>query len=673
MTWLSCLGNTHGFLKGQWLVMTVPQVPAVLLHRIEQELDAEERETMQYLCRDLVPDVPAAETRKLFVALNEREILTLSTLSELLYRLKRFDLLRKVLGTGRAAVEASLSQFPPLIPKYRVLMAEISKELDEEDLHSFMFLMMNDTSYGKTAKEKTFLTIITDLENLDLVSPSRLDFLEDCFLHMRRRDLVKRIQKFKQEEHPIGTSSVCANRLQASFPELSIADPPAVGNQGRLSNGECAFQAAKVNISIPETGGAEAQVLNKYRMRSKPLGVCLIIDCIGNDTSKCWEKLNSSLTAGVCNSRNLLTAQIGPEVVEVLYKPYLVESKEQSMETLPSPGAGGFYLLKGLSVNDPPRNHYPHTEESGSMREHAGSLHSFAASQDLKAGNVREPSLQQSAGQDQLKPAEESALYKMNRPRRGYCLIFNNVYFKGLRPRSGSQKDAMELESVFKWLGFEVKKYDDKTSDELLKLLKDWQSSEYWKDSDCLVCCILSHGESGKIYATDGCLISINKITSFFTAKQCALLAKKPKLFFIQACQGSKLHQPVYLEADNHETCSPGADAQTSGFIPTQQQMTSSIPEEADFLLGMATVDGYYSYRDVQRGTWFIQVLCEKLRELVPRREDILSILTAVNDDVSKLSDKNGLKKQMPQPAYTLRKKLIFPVPSNSPPVSKQL
>ncbi|XP_033025467.1 CASP8 and FADD-like apoptosis regulator [Lacerta agilis] len=295
MTSVSCLGNTHDFLKGQWLVMTVPQVPAALLHRIEQELDAEEREIMQYLCRDLVPDVPASETRKLFVALNEMEILTPSTLSEILYRLKRFDLLRKVLGTGRAAVEAHLSRYPPLIPKYRVLMAEISKELDKEDLRSFMFLMMNDTSHGKTTKEKTFLTIITDLENLDLVSPSRLDFLEDCFLHMCRRDLVKRIQKFKQEapEHPIGSSSVCASRLQASFPELSIADPPRVGNQGKLSNGECAFQAAKVNISIPETGGAQAQVLNKYRMRSKPLGVCLIIDCIGNDTSMLAEAFSA--------------------------------------------------------------------------------------------------------------------------------------------------------------------------------------------------------------------------------------------------------------------------------------------------------------------------------------------------------------------------------------------
>ncbi|XP_034993102.1 caspase-8 [Zootoca vivipara] len=317
----------------------------------------------------------------------------------------------------------------------------------------------------------------------------------------------------------------------------------------------------------------------------------------------------------------------------------------------------------------------PYTEESGSMREYAGSLHSFAASQDLKAGNVQEPSLQQPVGQDRLKPAaEESALYKMNGPHRGYCLIFNNVHFKEpFRPRNGSQKDAVELESVFKWLGFEVKKYDDKTSAELDKLLQDWQSSECWKDSDCLVCCILSHGESGKIYGTDGGLIPINTITSFFTAKRCPLLAKKPKLFFIQACQGQKVHQPVYLEADSHEPGSPGADAQTSGFIATQQQVTSSIPEEADFLLGMATVDGYFSFRDVQHGTWFIQALCKKLWELVPRREDILSILTAVNADVSKLSDKNGQKKQMPQPAYTLRKKVIFPVPRDPPPMSKQL
>lgn len=41
--------------------------------------------------------------------------------------------------------------------------------------------------------------------------------------------------------------------------------------------------------------------------------------------------------------------------------------------------------------------------------------------------------------------------------------------------------------------------------------------------------------------------------------------------------------------------------------------------------------------------------------------EDLLSILTIVNRDVSEKTDKN-FKTQMPQPSYTLRKKLYFPV-----------
>ncbi|XP_061463989.1 caspase-10-like [Rhineura floridana] len=305
-------------------------------------------------------------------------------------------------------------------------------------------------------------------------------------------------------------------------------------------------------------------------------------------------------------------------------------------------------------------------EELEHMGEHAGSVHSVAENQDVKAGNVQELSLQQPVGNDELKPTvEKSAVYKMDGPHRGYCLIFNNVNFTGdLKAREGSQKDALELERVFTWLGFDVKKYDDKESIEIEELLQNWQSCESWKDSDCLVCCILSHGKSGEIYATDGRLIPIRAITSYFTARQCPLLANKPKLFFIQACQGTKIQQPVYLEPDTQGPDSLAADAQTSGFV-SEQQMLSSIPEEADFLLGMATVDGYFSFRHVQHGTWFIQALCDMLRDLVPRGEDVLSILTAVNADVSNRSDSHGLKKQMPQPAYTLRKKLIFPVPSD--------
>lgn len=93
-----------------------------------------------------------------------------------------------------------------------------------------------------------------------------------------------------------------------------------------------------------------------------------------------------------------------------------------------------------------------------------------------------------------------------------------------------------------------------------------------------------------------------------------------------------------------------------------------SIPEEADFLLSMATVDGYVSFRHIEEGTWYIQALCSKLQLLVPRGEDILSILTQVNEDVARRVSPSGTKKQMPQPAYTFRRKFIFPIPTAPPP-----
>ncbi|XP_013920218.1 PREDICTED: caspase-10 [Thamnophis sirtalis] len=254
--------------------------------------------------------------------------------------------------------------------------------------------------------------------------------------------------------------------------------------------------------------------------------------------------------------------------------------------------------------------------------------------------------------------------YKMDGQCRGYCLIINNVNFEGsLKKRKGSDKDAMELQLVFTWLGFQVKKYDDKTSTEIKEILRFWQSFGNWKDSDCLVCCILSHGKSGEIFGTDERLIPIRTITSYFKANNCPLLAQKPKLFFIQACQGEKIQQPVYLQEDSDYAVSFEPDAQSSGYV-SSQQLTSTIPDEADFLLGMATVDGYLSFRHVHEGTWYIQALCSKLQLLVPRGEDILSILTAVNEEVSRRADAQCERKQMPQPAYTLRKKLIFPVPN---------
>ncbi|XP_074155180.1 caspase-10 isoform X3 [Sminthopsis crassicaudata] len=128
------------------------------------------------------------------------------------------------------------------------------------------------------------------------------------------------------------------------------------------------------------------------------------------------------------------------------------------------------------------------------------------------------------------------------------------------------------------------------------------------------------------------------------------------------ACQGKDAQEGVLLEAD-------ARSVNNSLSVPKNiPQMY--IPKEADFLLGMATVDGCFAVRHIEKGSWYIQALCHYLKHLVPREEDILSILTMVNNEVSQqAADKKGKIKQMPQPAFTLRKKVIFPVPSDKSPL----
>ncbi|NWH29760.1 CASPA protein, partial [Chloropsis hardwickii] len=258
-----------------------------------------------------------------------------------------------------------------------------------------------------------------------------------------------------------------------------------------------------------------------------------------------------------------------------------------------------------------------------------------------------------------ISPLITMTSYKMDGPHRGFCLIINNVNFKTSQ-RKGSCKDAEQLERVFTWLGLDVRTYTDLTSGAIINLMETWQHVQDHKDRNCFICCILSHGKSGAIRGTDDKLVSIRLLMSHFTAKQCPQLAAKPKLFFIQACQGDNIQRPVYVDTDGP---TPDLSCGQEGV-----SLSESIPEEADFLLGMATVDGCVSFRHIEEGTWYIQALCSKLQLLVPRGEDILSILTQVNEDVAKRDSPSGTKKQMPQPAYTLRRKLIFPIPMAPPP-----
>ncbi|XP_041896320.1 CASP8 and FADD-like apoptosis regulator [Corvus kubaryi] len=272
--------------------MTRCQVPAFLIHQIQEELDKEEEEMMVFLCRDLAPDLANADLKEILVALNEREKLTPVGLSELLYRVKRFDLLRRILNTEKATVEAHLARSLRLIPDYRVLMVEINENLEKDEVGSLGFLLRDYAPRMKMAKDKSFLALIIDLEKLNLVAPNQLDLIENCFRSIHRIDLIKKIQKYKHEASmsSVHSQPVYVNAHQASLPNLNLIDPPynsGIQNENteKLQNGSSLTLAEPVHLSIQESGSVPHKTCDDpYRMQSQPLGICLIIDCIGNDT-----------------------------------------------------------------------------------------------------------------------------------------------------------------------------------------------------------------------------------------------------------------------------------------------------------------------------------------------------------------------------------------------------
>ncbi|XP_043989171.1 caspase-8-like isoform X1 [Gambusia affinis] len=270
----------------------------------------------------------------------------------------------------------------------------------------------------------------------------------------------------------------------------------------------------------------------------------------------------------------------------------------------------------------------------------------------------------------EAKRLKKDEVYELKSEPVGLCLIINNENFYSLKQRRGTDKDAESLAEVFSWLGFKVLMCKDQTRDqmertlEVVASLRDEEKQlqllelgvQEWRvgclsapqqpvgHGDAFVCCILSHGSLGKVYGVDSQPLAIKEIKRHFVATKLPALTGKPKVFLIQACQHEKNVQQGVLLKDVEEDSAP------------------SIPEESDFLVAISTVEDYVSFRHPIDGSWFIQSVCKQLKLHCPSGEDFTSILHRVNHMVGQQEGSVcvGLKKQVPEVKFTLRKKLVL-------------
>jgi hypothetical protein len=96
---------------------------------------------------------------------------------------------------------------------------------------------------------------------------------------------------------------------------------------------------------------------------------------------------------------------------------------------------------------------------------------------------------------------------------------------------------SVVLEKIFRDLGFVVECHDDLEAQQMETTLGGVASRDH-SPYDCLVCCVMSHGDHGVVYGVDDKSVSVDTLRSFFKPATYPGLTGKPKLFFIQACQG---------------------------------------------------------------------------------------------------------------------------------------
>ena len=244
------------------------------------------------------------------------------------------------------------------------------------------------------------------------------------------------------------------------------------------------------------------------------------------------------------------------------------------------------------------------------------------------------------------------------KPRRGIALIINNEYWNddphGKKTRIGSKEDAEKLKTTFEALCYDVVLLPDQECEEMKRALTKLAKGRISKDHDSFICCILSHGDTSGVEGVDGEHIPVGELASLVNGNNCSKLLGKPKIFFIQACRGENIPEP--LELDN---------TKVEDIVTVDGTKYNSLPPEADFFFSFSTCQDNVASRSKEKGCAYIQELSAVLEKYASTL-NLYEMTMLVHDRVSKekrtvrRGGKNYPFQQIPEIVSRLRGKVYF-------------
>ncbi|XP_046902982.1 CASP8 and FADD-like apoptosis regulator [Hypomesus transpacificus] len=250
------------------------------INRLAEELSSSECRRLAYLCESPGSVSSGPDVREMLRArLSQGEVNHLY-LVELMFRLGRFDLLRKVLLVDKQDVERILGHLKG-VSEYRYLMDDLSEDMGSEDLQAVLFLLSHTLPRDRRDKITNFLDVVVELEKLDKVSSDSVDMIEQCLRNVGRVDLAKKVNLYQSS---VGTShppSVVQHQRVEPRTERTAATATFSLKQRHSFHQSVPH---KVYVAEPETRRPYCQSpVEDYRLRTDGPGVCVIIDCVGSD------------------------------------------------------------------------------------------------------------------------------------------------------------------------------------------------------------------------------------------------------------------------------------------------------------------------------------------------------------------------------------------------------
>ena len=245
--------------------------------------------------------------------------------------------------------------------------------------------------------------------------------------------------------------------------------------------------------------------------------------------------------------------------------------------------------------------------------------------------------------------------YPMVRRPRGQALIINiESYDNDVQERRlGTDVDVENLVQLLKGLEFDVTLKRNLALTPFFREITEFCCNKLHAEADMTIVVILSHGQDGVVYASDGQSINMEYIYEFFNNRNCPLLRGKPKFFIVQSCRGDRPDAGVEgLE-----------DMETAGASPSKHMskkrknesvdavskasdvgdVARARPTWEDMIIAYSTIPGYASLRDHDKGTWFIQSLVEVFMAHAHDTE-LVDLLRLTSERLSQFTNELGEK-----------------------------